>query len=81
MTYFNLNTNSCVRAEPRTLVIRQGANQDYSQFYNAFQKDGLYLIVNLAEGGTFTGNKQRHKVMVDRQPQYVKIKSAKVYRF
>ena len=81
MTYFNLNTNSWVRAEPRTLVIRRGANQDYSQFYNGFQKDGLYLIVNLAEGGIFTGNKQRHEVMVDRQPQNVKIKSAKVYRF
>jgi len=81
MTYFDLSTNSWVEAEPRTLVIQHGANQDYSEFYESFHKDGFYLIVNLAEGGMFTGHYHHNEVMVDGQAQYVRVKSAKVYKF
>ena len=81
MTYFDLSSHSWVQARPRTLVIKRGAGQDYSEFYESFQKDGFYLIVNLAEGGDFTGRYRHYQVMVDGQPQYVRVKSAKVYSF
>ena len=81
ITYFDLSSNSWVEEKPRTLVIHHGANQDYSEFYDTFQKDGFYLIVNLAEGGMFTGHYHHNEVMVDGQPQYVRVKSAKVYKF
>jgi len=81
MTYFDLSSNSWKQAKPRTLVIRHGHSQDYTEFYESFQKDGFYLIVNLAEGGMFTGHYHHNEVMVDGQPQYVKVKSAKVYSF
>ena len=81
MSYFDVSSNSWVEAKHRTLVIQHGAGQDYSEFYESFQKDGFYLIVNLAEGGTFTGHLHHNEVMVDGQPQYVRVKSAKVYSF
>jgi len=81
MSYFDLSSNSWKKEEPRTLVIRHGHSQDYTEFYESFQKDGFYLIVNLAEGGMFTGHYHHNEVMVDGQPQYVKVKSAKVYSF
>ena len=81
ISYFDVSSNSWVEAKHRTLVIQHGASQDYTEFYESFQKDGFYLIVNLAEGGTFTGHVHHNEVMVDGQPQYVRVKSAKVYSF
>ena len=81
MTYFDMSTESWVQAPPRTLVIGQNSGQDYSEFYESFQNRGFHLIISLAEGGSFTGHNRHNEVMVDGQPQYVRIKSAKVYGF
>ena len=59
-------------------MIAQNSGQDYSEFYESFQNRGFHLIISLAEGGSFTGH---NKVIVDGQPQYMRIKSAKVYGF
>ena len=81
MTYFDLASHSWVQEEARTLVIKRGAGQDYSEFYESFKKDGFYLIVNLAQGGKLTGHYHHSEVMADGEPQYVRVKSAKVYSF
>ena len=72
-----------MKERARTLVIKSGAGQDYSEFYDSLQKDGFYLIVNLAEGGKLIGHEDKvaYEVLVDDQPQYVRVKSAKVYSF
>ena len=59
-------------------MIQSGHGQDFHEFYNTFTGTGFFLIINLAEGGTFPGTSD---VLVDGQPQYVVIQSAKVYGF
>merc|ERR1712109_426818 len=78
MTYFDLGTQSWVSPPPRTLVIQSGHGQDYHEFYNTFTGTGFFLIINLAEGGDMPGT---DSVFVNGQPQYVVVKSAKVYGF
>ena len=51
---------------------------DYYDFFNSFNGEGFSLLINLAEGGVFPGTQD---VLVDGQPQYVVVKSAKVYGF
>ena len=60
-----------------TFSLFSWGSQDYWDFYNSFNQGGFYLIVNLAEGGNWPGN----NVFPDKQPQYMRIKSAKVYGF
>ena len=40
---------------------------------------GFYAVINLAEGGTFTGCYSYSCVLVNDEPQYLIIDSAKVY--
>ena len=78
MTYYDLSSHSWVSAKPRTLSIQSGHGQDYHEFLNSFHNNGFYLIINLAEGGDMP---QTNDVFVNGQPQYVVVKSAKVYGF
>jgi len=78
MSYFDLGSQSWVSAPPRTLVIQSGHGQDFHEFYNTFTGTGFFLIINLAEGGTMPGTSD---VFVNGQPQYIVVKSAKVYGF
>ena len=54
-------------------------NSDYWDFFNSFDGEGFSLIVNLAEGGDFTGVHSYDETFVDGNPQHVVIKSALVY--
>merc|ERR1712037_511087 len=78
MSYFDLGSQSWVSAPPRTLVIQSGHGQDFHEFYNTFMGTGFFLIINLAEGGDMPGTSD---VFVNGQPQYIVVKSAKVYGF
>jgi len=78
MTYYDLSSHSWVSAKPRTLSIQSGHGQDYHEFLNSFHNNGFYLIINLAQGGDMP---QTNDVFVNGQPQYVVVKSAKVYGF
>ena len=51
---------------------------DYYDFLNSFNGEGFSLLINLAEGGNFPGTSD---VLVDGQPQYVVVQSAKAYGF
>jgi len=77
MTWFDLGSNSW-ESKHTTLVIQANHGQDYHEFYNSFMGNGFYMIINLAEGGDMPGT---NDVFVDGQPQYVIVKSAKVYGF
>ena len=60
-----------------TLVIKEG-EQDYWDLHNSFMGDGFSMLINLAQGGMMP---QTQDVLVDGQPQYVVVQSAKVYGF
>ena len=79
MTWFDLGAQSW-QEQHSTLVLREedAASNDYFDFYDSFLGEGFYVLLNLAEGGTFPGTSD---VLVDGQPQYVVIQSAKVYGF
>ena len=61
-----------------TKPLFHGQNMDYHTFYDAFMNGGFYLRINLAEGGDMP---QDQNVFPDGQPQYIRVKSAKVYGF
>ena len=78
MTFLDVSSNSWVSAQPRTLAIQSGHGQDFHEFYSSFQNNGFFLIINLAEGGDMPGT---NDVFVNGEPQYILVKSAKVYGF
>ena len=65
------------KSDHTTKVLTKYGNNDYDDFYNSFNGEGFSLLINLAEGGDWPSN----NVFVDNQPQFVNIKSVKVYRF
>jgi len=64
--------------EHTTKVLLKNGNNDYYDFYNSFNGEGFSLLINLAEGGAMPGTSD---VFIDGQPQYMNIKSVKVYGF
>ena len=65
------------KSDHTTKVLTKYGNNDYYDFYNSFNGEGFSLLINLAEGGDWPSN----NVFVDNQPQFITIKSVKVYRF
>ena len=54
---------------------------DYYDFIKSFNGDGFSLLINLAEGGDFTGGLGNNDVLKDGKPQYLVVQEAKVYSF
>ena len=79
-SWFDLNSNQWEKANT-TLTLRPGQNQDYSTFYEPFNKRGFYLILNLAHGGSFTRVLDPAHILHEGQPQYMVIESVKTYSF
>ena len=79
-TWTDLATNSLKSAQTTKSLFMNG-NNDYWDFYNSFNTEGFSLLINLAEGGYFTGVHDPNDCFVDGKPQYIRIKSARVYGF
>ena len=77
MTWFDLEDQAW-KSQHTTLVLYDNGGMDYYEFFNSFNGEGFSLLINLAEGGVWPGTQD---VLVDGQPQYVVVKSAKVYGF
>ena len=75
-TWFDRSSNSW-KSDHTTKVLSKYGNNDYYDFYNSFNGEGFSLLINLAEGGDWPSN----DVFVDNKPQYMNIKSVKVYGF
>jgi len=69
------------KSQHTTKALKIGANMDYWDFFNSFNGEGFSLLINLAEGGIFPGVYHPDEVLVDGKPQYIVIKSVKVYGF
>ena len=76
-TWFDLGTQTWESSHTTLSLFRNG-NYDYYDFLNSFNGEGFSLLINLAEGGNFPGTSD---VLVDGQPQYVVVQSAKAYGF
>jgi len=76
MSWFDLGSGSWQKQHTTFSMFAWG-NQDYIDFHQSFLHGGFYLIVNLAQGGNWPSN----NVFPDGKPQYMHIKSAKVYGF
>ena len=61
-----------------TLVLGAWGNQDYWDFYHSFMGEGFSLLINLAQAGDMPGTQD---ALIDGQPQFMHIQSAKVYGF
>ena len=59
-------------------MIGRNGNNDYGDFYDSLVGEGFSLLINLAEGGAMPGH---HDTFVDGQPQFMNVKSVKVYSF
>lgn len=81
ISYYDLGEDSWKSMHTtKSLFKSKGDANDYSDFYNSFANSrGFYAIVNLAEGGNFPQCYEYSCVLIDGQPQYVVIDSAKVY--
>jgi len=81
ISYYDLDTYSWNSMHTtKSLFKTRGDGNDYSDFYDSFvNSKGFYAIVNLAEGGSFPNCYEYECVLVDHEPQYVVIDSAKVY--
>merc|ERR1712236_80872 len=66
------------QSDHTTKVLSRDGNNDYMDFWDSFNGEGFSLLINLAEGGAMP---QTDDVFVDGQPQYMNIKSVKVYGF
>merc|ERR1719232_33195 len=76
-TYFDQGSQSW-QSYHTTLVLLKNGNNDYYDFLNSFNGEGFSLLINLAEGGVFPGTSD---CLVDGQPQYIVVQSAKAYGF
>jgi len=76
-TWFDQGSQSWV-SDHTTKVLSRDGNNDYMDFWDSFNGEGFSLLINLAEGGAMP---QTDDVFVDGQPQYMNIKSVKVYGF
>ena len=76
-TWFDQGSQSWV-SDHTTKVLSRDGNNDYMDFWDSFNGEGFSLLINLAEGGAMP---QTDEVFVDGQPQYMNIKSVKVYGF
>ena len=76
-TWFDYDTNSW-KSDHTTRILTKFLNgDDYYDIYDSFNGEGFSLLINLAEGGNWPSN----NVFVDNKPQYMNIKSVKVYCF
>merc|ERR1719186_244204 len=64
----------------KSLFKSEGDTEDYAVFLKSFNEGGFYLLINLAQGGDFTGVYDKDALLED-GPQHVVIESAKVYEF
>ena len=78
ISYYDLGRHSW-RTKHYTKSLRKGRGQDYYDFYNTFMHaNGVYAIINLAEGGVWPKCYHSHCVLT-RGDQYLVVDSAKVY--
>jgi len=80
LTNYDLGAQQWVQ-QHTTKVLFIGQDNDYMDFYESFNGEGFSLLINLAEGGVFPGVYHPDGVIVDGQPQYLVVSSAKVYGF
>merc|ERR1719508_173047 len=64
----------------KSLFKSEGDAEDYAVFMKSFNEGGFYLLIDLAQGGDFTGVYDKDAPLKD-GPQHVVIESAKVYGF
>jgi len=76
-TWFDQGSQSWMSDHTTKALTRDG-NNDYMDFWDSFNGEGFSLLINLAEGGAMPNT---NDVFVDGQPQYMNIKSVKVYGF
>lgn len=80
LTWFDQVTQLWV-SDHTTKVLKKNANNDYSDFYDSFNGEGFSLLINLAEGGGMPRIYDVKDTFIDGQPQFMNIKSVKVYGF
>jgi len=80
ISYFDLNSHSWKKGHyTKSLLKSRGNGNDYNVFYKSFIKaKGFYAIINLAQGGGFTGCFHSNCAL-KHGPQYMFVDSAKVY--
>merc|ERR1719186_2193174 len=64
----------------KSLFKSEGDAEDYAVFMKSFNEGGFYLLIDLAQGGDFTGVYNKDALLKDGS-QHVVIESAKVYGF
>ena len=79
-SWFDLGTQSWKSAQTTKSLFKNG-NNDYLDFFNSFNSEGFSLLINLAQGGEFPQVFNSNDCFVDGKPQFIRIKSVKVYGF
>ena len=79
-SWFDLGTQTWVSKHTTKSLFKHGKN-DYYDFYNSFNGEGFYLLINLAEGGMYPKVYSTSDIMRDGKKHYLVVKSAKAYGF
>ena len=77
-SWFDLGTQAWKSAHTTKSLFKNG-NNDYDDFFDSFNSEGFSLLINLAQGGQFPQVFNPNDCFVDGKPQYIRIKSVKVY--